>query len=432
MTSFRIKSLGTSFHWAGALLLGVFATGLVEVVRKGEPAVSYRSVVIDAETRQPIADAKVTAGHTVVLSDPTGSFQIDTAEKLVRLRAAGYERRDMRVADLADASSVLMLKPFHPKALYLSFYGIGSKALRDGALRLLERTELNALVIDVKGDQGRIPFESRVPLAAQIGAQRSRTIPDISALMRSLHDRGIYTIARIVVFKDNVLAQARPDLAVTRGGSLWRDREHLAWTDPFRHEVWEYNIDIAEEAAARGFDEIQFDYVRFPDASNLQFAKAATAANRIGAIGDFLAAARERLAPYNVFLAADIFGYVCWNLDDTGIGQKLERLAPLLDVISPMLYPSSFQFGIPGYHNPVAHPAEIVYLSLVQASRHTNLPAARFRPWLQAFKDYAFDRRAFNGDEIRLQIDAAEKFGSNGWMLWNAHNVYSAEGLHEE
>jgi len=149
----------------------------------------------------------------------------------------------------------------------------------------------------------------------------------------------------------------------------------------------------------------------------------------VGAVSEFLAEARKKLTPYNVFLAADIFGYVCWNLDDTGIGQRIEELAPLLDYISPMLYPSGFHYGIPDYRNPVMHPYEIVYLSLNRAKTRAGLSPIRFRPWLQAFTDYAFDRRPFGGKEIRTQINAAETFASDGWMLWNPHNVYNENGL---
>jgi hypothetical protein len=152
----------------------------------------------------------------------------------------------------------------------------------------------------------------------------------------------------------------------------------------------------------------------------------------VATIGDFLAEARQKLVPYNVFLSADVFGYVCWNVDDTGIGQLLEKLAPELDYLSPMLYPSSFQFGIPGYRNPVRHPYEVVYLSLLRAKVRTHLPGSHFRPWLQAFRDYAYDRRTFGPAEIREQIRGAEDAGSNGWMLWNPHNVYSEDGLEKE
>jgi hypothetical protein len=193
--------------------------------------------------------------------------------------------------------------------------------------------------------------------------------------------------------------------------------------------VWDYNIQIAIEAAQYGFDEIQFDYVRFPDALDLQLSMPNTEENRVKAISEFLMEAKKRLRPYNVFLSADIFGYVCWNPNDTFIGQKLEELIDLLDYFSPMLYPSGFQYGIPGYRTPVANPYEIVYLSLKRAQKRSNLPSIRFRPWLQAFRDYAFDKRCFQGEEIRSQIKAAEEFGSHGWMLWNPCNIYSQDGL---
>ena len=256
---------------------------------------------------------------------------------------------------------------------------------------------------------------------------------DLRGLVTSLKEKGIYTIARIVVFKDNHLALAKMALAVkTSGGAVWRDHETLAWVDPSRNEVWDYNIAIAEEAAGAGFDEIQFDYVRFPDSRGLQFSVSNTEENRTKAINGFLTEARQRLARYNVFVSADIFGYVCWNQGDTLIGQRIEDLPPVLDYMSPMLYPSEFQYGIPGYRNPVAHPSEIVFLSLRRAAQRTHLQPVRFRPWLQAFRDYAFDRRHFTGVEIRAQIEAAELFGSGGWMLWNPRNSYSADGLKQK
>ncbi len=131
-------------------------------------------------------------------------------------------------------------------------------------------------------------------------------------------------------------------------------------------------------------------------------------------------------------MSADVFGYILWNKDDTSIGQRLEDMAPHLDYISPMLYPSAFQFGIPGYSDPVAHPYETVSLSLLNAQKRTGLPAQHFRPWLQAFHDYAYDHRRFGAEQIADQIKAAEEFGSNGWMLWNPHNVYTADGLKKE
>jgi hypothetical protein len=406
------------------------ATGLVDGQLEGRAARGDTAVgrVVDAVTRRSIVGASVTSDGEVAHTDAQGVFHAKPSA-LLRVRAPGYRRRDIPAA---VPTTVIELEPFAPKALYLSVFGIGASALREPALRLIETTELNAVVIDVKGDRGLVPYRSTVALATEVGAQAVITIKDPSALLAGFREKGIYTIARIVVFKDDPLARRRPDLAVRdRDGRVWRDREHLAWTDPFRPEVRDYNLALAVEAARHGFDEIQFDYVRFPDAAGLAYAQSSTRASRGRAIEDFLAEARRRLAPYNVFLAADVFGYVCWNESDTGIGQTLETLVAHLDYLSPMLYPSSFQFGIPGYRNPVTHPAEIVGRSLARAAERTGLPAVRFRPWLQAFRDYAFDRRPFGAEEIRAQIGAAETFGANGWMLWNPQNVYARDGLRE-
>lgn len=403
------------------LALGLLFAAGDELTRRGR--------IYDAITGQPLKDAIITLGDAVARPEANGNFQIHGTGLQLGARAYGYQRARV---DLAQQDGVLDigLKPFAPKALYLSFYGVGDRALRESALDLIETTELNALVIDVKGDRGGIPYRSGVSLAVQVGAQQVITIKDAKGLLRSLHQKGVYTIGRVVVFKDNPLASARPDLAVKDpSGAVWHDREGLAWADPFKKEAWDYNIAVAVEAAQYGFDEIQFDYVRFPDARGLVFSMPNTEENRVRAISDFLQLGRKKLTPHNVFLAADIFGYVCWNLDDTGIGQTLEKLAPHLDYLSPMLYPSGFHVGIPGIRNPVAYPYEIVYRSLAQARERTSLPAVRFRPWLQAFRDYAFDRRPFTGREIMQQIRAVEDFGANGWMLWNPENNYSADGL---
>ena len=392
--------------------------------------------VVDQITGQAVEGAAAVLDGKILTADDQGLFPISTGGGKLSVKAPGYNRVEQALADpLPEGIIEVQLAPLTPKALYLSFYGVGSKVLRDPALKLINDTELNALVIDVKGDRGMIPYRSSVALAAEVGGQRIITVRDIDGLLTSFKEKGIYTIARIVVFKDDLLATARPDLAVkTPAGEPWRDREHLAWVDPFRKEVWNYNIQIAEEAAKLGFDEIQFDYVRFPDSHSPRFSQPSTEEARVKAIAGFLHEAKARLAPYNVFLAADIFGYVCWNLNDTDIGQKLEPIASAVDYLSPMLYPSGFQFGIPGFRNPVQNPYEIVYLSLKKAQERSKISPLRFRPWLQAFKDYAFDRRQFNGKELRDQISACEKFGSQGWMLWNPVNQYTAtaESLKKE
>lgn len=389
--------------------------------------------VVDDVDGRALAGAIVTRGAEVAVADQEGRYRFAGSGGTVAARAIGYRRAVLTLADSATEAPPLRLGAFRPKALYLTFWGIGDRHIRQAALDIADASEINALVIDVKGDRGWIPYPSRVALAETVGARHHTTVRDMPALMAQLKARGLYLIARIVVFKDDPLATAHPEWAVKRArGAQFRDREGLSWTDAARPEVWAYNLDIAEEAAQLGFDEIQFDYLRFPDVPGLVFAVPNTEENRVAAISGFLAAARKRLAPYNVFVAGDIFGYVFWNTNDTFIGQKLDALAGQLDYLSPMLYPSGFHLGIPGYTNSVAHPSEIVQRTLDRAVQRTGLSPLRFRPWLQAFRDYAFDRRSFGGPEIRLQIDAAEQFGADGWMLWNPRNAYTTDGLNKE
>jgi hypothetical protein len=389
-----------------------------------------QGTVTDSVSGKPISGATITAGDTTARTDSEGRFKIESGGKPVLVRATGY-RRDTTPVE-GDAQ-ILKLVPLAPKALYLTVYGIGAPFLRDPALEVIEKSKLNALVIDVKGDRGLIPYPSAVPMAAKIGALKVRTVPDLKEMVSGLKAKGVYLIARIVTFKDDLLANANPQWAVRNAGKgIWKDREGLSWLDPFQKEAWNYPISIAEEAAAAGFDEIQFDYIRFPDAVGLVFSQPTTEESRIGAIIGFLQEARRRLVPYNVFLAMDSFGYICWNQNDTGIGQRPEELSKVIDVMSPMLYPSGFQFGIPGYRNPVQNSYEIVYRSLEECKKRTADSPMAYRPWLQAFTDYAFGGVAFGADQISKQVKAARDAGTDGWMLWNPRNVYSTNDIKPE
>lgn len=393
------------------------------------PAHALTGKVIDADTRAPIADSFVTLGAASVRTDKNGVFQVDGDSGELRARAYGYARASQTLASGA-AEPVLALKAFTPQGIYLSAYGISSLKLRNNALDLIKGTQINTLVIDVKTDSALVSHRSSIPLATEIGAQKLVLMKDMPEMIARLRGEGIYTIARIVTFKDTLLAQAHPELAVRNAkGEVWKDREGLSWVDPFKSETWDYNVALAEEAARMGFDEIQFDYVRFPDTRGLVFSKPNNEQNRVAAINGLLSAAQQKLAPYNVFLSADIFGYVAWNTNDTEIGQRITDIFAHVDYASPMLYPSGFQFGIPGCRDPVANSHEIVYRTLERARERAGVPAVRFRPWLQAFKDYAFDRRQFGAAELQQQISAANRFGSSGYLLWNPRNVYAADAI---
>jgi hypothetical protein len=299
---------------------------------------------------------------------------------------------------------------------------------------MLDHTELNAVVIDVKGDRGFIPYESAVPLARKAGAMGPVCVPEFDDLLGHLKAKGIYIIARIVVFKDNVLAQHARHWAITdtRTGALWLDAERLAWLDPFAEEAWAYSIAVAAEAARKGFDEIQFDYLRFPSEGTLSAAwymRANTEGNRVGAITAFLRQARAALEPAGPRLAVDVFGYVAFNRNDTGIGHRVEDLAPLVDMLCPMAYPSAYHLGIPGHRNPVTHPYAVVAETVRRVRERTAATRVHVRPWIQDFRDYAFDRRPFGVPEIREEMAAAVDAGATGWMLWNPQNRYTVDAL---
>ena len=397
--------------------------------------------VVDGDTGAPLRGASVSVADltessgpswTEALTDAQGRFAYPAPEpgRTLLVRMPGYAKQRV----LPGADLLIRLRPHTVKAAYLTYYGVHDRAIRTRVLDIIEATELNAVVVDVKGDRGLIPYRTAVPLAIEAGAQGPVIIRDMFGLVADLKGRRIYTIARIVAFKDPVLAHHRPDLAIidTRTGQPWRDREGLAWVDPFREEVWEYILAVAREATTKGFDEVQFDYVRFPTDGRLsaaRYARQNTQENRLRTIAGFLGRARRELRPSGVFVAADLFGYTAFNTNDTDIGQRVEEIAPHLDYISTMAYPSGYHLGIPGFRIPVAHPYEIVRESVRLTRQRAAEHPVQVRPWLQDFRDYAFDRRPFGVKEVQAQIRGAEEAGARGWMVWNPLNRYTAEAL---
>jgi hypothetical protein len=409
------------------------STPAAPAARRGESrAISGR--VLDAASGAPLRAASVWAGPTEIVTDAEGRFTTVPVEAgaTVWVKAPGYGRKKIIAGETADVT--VKLAPKSIRAAYLTYYGVADRGIRQRVLDLVDRTELNAVVIDIKGDRGLIPYRTSVQAALESGAQGPVNIKDFDDQLAAWKARGIYTIARIVAFKDNVRANARPDLAVidTRTGKPWIDRENLAWLDPFREANWDYIIAVAKEAADKGFDEIQFDYVRFPTDGKLSAARYSqpnTPATRVPAIAAFLAKARRELGPTGAFLAADIFGYTAFNTNDTDIGQRIEEISVSLDYICPMVYPSGYHLGIPGVRNPVLNPYEIVKESVRLTRQRLQNPAAHVRPWLQDFKDYAFDKRIFGPGEVRAQIRGSDDGGGLGWMLWNPRNDYTGAAL---
>lgn len=335
------------------------------------------------------------------------------------------------IAPRPQPATVLVRPPrLAVRAIYLTAHTAGLKSRREELIRLVEATELNAMVIDLKDYSGRVFFASGVPLADATGAQDLKVAPDLPQFVNDLKRRGIYAIARLAVFQDPHLAEARSDLALHRktGDGLWRDRKGLAWVDTSSREVWDYNLDLMAAAVRLGFDEINLDYIRFASDGNLADIRSAGYADGVSKteiMRQFFAYAGERFAYLPVRTSVDLFGLTLWQDNGLGIGQRFEDAAPHFDAIAPMVYPSHYADGFEGFSNPAEHPYEVVGRSLARGRPGLAGTRAEFRPWLQDF-DLGAD---YGADKIRAQIQATYDEGSEGWMLWNASNRYTEAAL---
>jgi hypothetical protein len=377
------------------------------------------------------------------------SAQKETAEPGTDRATA--ERRTNRHTEMRDAADrgrsdsptapprALAAAPEVPdrvRGIYVSGWIAGSREPMERLIRLVDETDLNAMVIDVKNDYGKLTYRSSLPEVRAVGADREPAVRDMAGLLRRLKEKRIYTIGRVVVFKDPLLARAKPEWAFrTKSGAIWRDRKGTPWVEPYRPEVRAYNIAIAKEAAALGFDEIQFDYVRFPD-NGEAMDRVVRYRNPQGwtkreAIGRFLRDAREALHETGTAVSADVFGLVTTARDDMGIGQTWREIAPAVDVISPMVYPSHYAPGTYGVRHPDLEPDVIVRRALDDAGRRNRVLAAegknpaRIRPWLQAFTaTWVSPHRPYRAGEIREQIRAAEAAGVEQFLLWDPACTY--------
>jgi hypothetical protein len=333
--------------------------------------------------------------------------------------------------------SVLLPPTANIKALYVNAWAFGSPKLWQ-LVRLADETEINAFVIDVKDDTGCLLYPSTVPTAEQIGANKCVRAKDAKARLDTLAAHGIYPIARIVVAKDPLLAERKASWSVKdrNTGGLWRDRINIAWVDAYNDSVWIYSAQLAQEAARMGFQEVQFDYVRFPDEPRERMATAIFPAHRAGqtqreAVREHVALLKDRLKAYGVPVTFDIFGLTASvTTGDLGIGQVWEDFVNVADVVLPMVYPSHYYRGAFGYAWPNGQPYHVVRSALADALKRSEpLPgSAEIRPFLQAF---TLGRRLprYTPFEIREQIRAAEDLGITSWVLWNPRSVYQRGSL---
>lgn len=333
----------------------------------------------------------------------------------------------------------LMKQDTAVKGIYMTALTVTNQEKFAKLIKLIDETELNAVVIDVKSDEGMVMYQTEIADAQFAGANTKVIIEDIDSVLKLLNEKNIYPIARIVTFKDNKAASKFPNLAVKNtSGTVWRDRNKQAWLNPYNKEAWDYVVSIAEEAAAKGFKEIQFDYVRFPTDGNLKLINYGSSASKSKpqAIADFLKYAREKLSDMGVVVSADVFGLVTTAESDMNIGQLLEPLAESVDVICPMVYPSHYGKGSYGVAEPDFEPYKIVNYSMKVAKQRLDKneqSIARLRPWLQDFSAvYLPKYKKYGPAEIRAQIKATNDAGVEEWILWNAANRYTVGGLNKE
>ena len=364
-----------------------------------------RGKVIDS-SRRPVADARVEGKAGVVLTSSDGLFEM-----------LAFEGPDLVVTKPGWSTALLPvtetfthveISPLRIRALRLGADVAGSEAGFGDMLELADLTAVNAFVFDTKQEGGKVLYNTSVEAAHEAGAvdplyDPQRRLAEARAL-------GLYAITRIVVFEDSFRVAAVPDDKLAGG-----------WVDPRSQDAWQYNIDLAVEACEIGFDEIQFDYVRFPSGRTAQVSGQLNLAQeeRIAAIEGFLSAARAELIPLGCAVSADIFAIVVSVADDQGLGQRPEELSRQLDAISPMVYPSHYSEGWLGFPDPNDFPYEVTADAIEDALPRLE-PGTALRPWLQAFW--------WSNAQIRSSIQAAEDRGV-GWILWNARSNFDLEAL---
>ncbi len=338
-----------------------------------------------------------------------------------------------------DAIEVIEAQvPVKVKGIYVTSAIAGSNLL-DELIMLADTTEINAMVIDIKDDHGKITYKMDSTLAQEIGST-TNTIKDIESFIKDLKSRDIYLIARIVAFKDPYLADKRKDLAIrNKDGSLYLDNNGEGWVNPYNHKVWEYLVEVASQAAAVGFDEIQFDYIRFStgnDIAKADFGKESKDMTKEEVILEFTKYAYEKLKPLGVYVSADVYGTIISSSIDAGlVGQNYVEMAKYLDYICPMIYPSHFGEGNYGIKYPDLEPMNIIRKALTASKEKLEqIPedehSAIVRPWLQDFTaTWIKHHMEYGGDELREQIEGVYGAGYEEWLLWNAGCNYSEDGL---
>jgi len=335
-------------------------------------------------------------------------------------------------------------KDLKVKALYLTGWTVGSSERVQHFIEVAKNTEINSYVIDIKDDDGYVGYESNVPAVREAGAWKNKY--DVDSVIKAFHDNDVHIIGRLVCFKDPVYSSKNPSLAIKRtDGSLWKESlgggKYATWLNPYEKETWDYIISIAKEAVERGFDEIQFDYVRFPNGIKKVTDFSRYNKEKYEAINEFLAYVKKELP--DVPISADVFGIICESPADTeDIGQYLELVGKDIDYISPMVYPSHYAVGqtVNGvtFSKPDLEPYGVVYNSLIKAKNRIAQVEdykADIRPYLQNFTASWLEAgyyKQYGPEEVREQIKAVYDAGYEEWIIWDPSNKYSESAFEKE
>lgn len=376
-----------------------------------------------------IVGAGIGVGFLLVLAyapifKPLEYTRSDTPEDIKGVSAEEPEKEKISIPSHVPTPEPL-------KAIYMTSWVAGTLDWRNRLVKLIEETELNAIVIDIKDYTGRISFEVEDPLLVKYEAVEKR-IPDIKDFIEELHKKNIYVIGRISVFQDPHLVKARPDLAVKRAsdGAVWKDYKGISWLDAGSKEVWDYILALAKESHAIGFDEINFDYIRFPSDGNMKDISFPFSNGKAkpDVIKSFFAHVHKEMEKTGAVTSADLFGMTTTNTDDLNIGQLFENALPYFDYIAPMTYPSHYPAGFNGHKDPNKAPYEIVKFAIdaaVLRAKNASTSPLKIRPWVQDF-DYPVD---YTAADVLAQEKAIYDAGLTSWMLWDPANRYTREAL---
>ena len=322
------------------------------------------------------------------------------------------------------------------KGIYITSWIAGTKTLRDKVLDLIDATGVNAVVIDIKDATGHIAFPVNDPELKKAGSDSAR-ITDINQFIHELHERDVYVIGRIAVFQDPLLAERYPAISVKRADKLsaWKDHKGIGWVDAGSKKAWDYTIAIAKESYAHGFDELNFDYVRFPSDGDMNdiyfpYSEGKVKADVLEAFFEYL---HRRLSGTGIVTSADLFGMTTTNKGDLNIGQVLNRALPYFDYIMPMVYPSHYPAGFLNLKSPAAEPYQVVKYSMEMAREKvvaaqtlaSTTPMAQLRPWLQDFDLGAM----YTAELVQAQMKAVYDAGLTSWILWDPKVQYTKGAL---